>query len=101
MKEFTQFFARRYSVVNSDDDQHNHHQQQVTGVATLQNVTPLSPNDKQHKSLKAKHSMNPSGILNTFFNERSHNNKARSPTCKYLEANIQKYINTYMHTYIQ
>lgn len=70
MKEFTKFFARRYSAVNCDDGQHLPHQMQYT-------------NNERHKSLNTQCSMNPSGILNSFFNERTKNHRARSPTRKY------------------
>lgn len=70
MKEFAKFFARRYSAVNCDDDQNLPQQMQ-------------NANNDRHKSLNAQRSMNPSGILNSFFNERTNNHRARSPTRKY------------------
>lgn len=85
MKEFAKYFARRYSAVNCDGDQHHHDNShhQVTGVAGLQNVISSTTPMERHKSLQAQRSMNPSGILNTFFNKRKKNHRARSPTCKY------------------
>ncbi|XP_023291780.2 scavenger receptor class B member 1 isoform X1 [Lucilia cuprina] len=80
MKEFGKFFSRRYSAVNCED---NNTHQQVTVVAGLQNVT-TNTQLERHKSLQAQRSMNPAGILKSFFNERKKNHRARSPTCAFL-----------------
>lgn len=75
MKEFAKYLARRYSAVNAEDvdavsnNQHHH----------VDNV--LATGEKR-KSLRARRSVNASGILNSFFNERSSTKSARSPKCK-------------------
>lgn len=91
MKEFAKYFARRYSAVNCDDEhfQHLHQPEQVTVVAGLQNVCSSIPPLERHKSLQAQRSMNPAGILKSFFNERKQNHRARSPTCKYLNTDLK------------
>ncbi|XP_005182566.2 scavenger receptor class B member 1 isoform X1 [Musca domestica] len=77
MKEFAKYLARRYSAVNAEDvdavsnNQHHH----------VDNV--LATGEKR-KSLRARRSVNASGILNSFFNERSSTKSARSPKCAFL-----------------
>lgn len=77
MKEFAKFFARRYSAVHADDDQ----QLQANGAVAV-NLQSATANIDRRKSLKAKHSVNASGILNSFFNERTISKRSRSPKCK-------------------
>lgn len=78
MKELNNLFARRYSSVNCEDDQY----QPAAGAGFLQNAIAMNPAER-HKSLQPRRSVNPSGILSSFFNERKKNHRARSPTCKY------------------
>lgn len=84
MKEYEKFCKRQYnSVHNTDDDaMAMMKQQQATGqLATLQRAA-LDDEKQRRKSLKANRSMNPAGILSSFFNERRSNSGGRSPKCK-------------------
>lgn len=76
MKEFAKYLARRYSVVNADDDE------AMTNNLSQHHGENATNSSEKHKSLRTKHSVNTSGILNSFFNERRNSNRGRSPTCK-------------------
>lgn len=70
MKEIVNFFSgRRYSAVRTNDFQVN---SQLSG----------SNNKQNHKSLKTKPRLQGLPVLDVFFHDRKHGERARWPKCK-------------------
>ncbi|XP_053961153.1 scavenger receptor class B member 1 isoform X1 [Anastrepha ludens] len=92
MKDLGKLFSRPYSAANTQDAEQLQQQQLTANIQSVM-ATATGPyiassssaaEKQRNKSLKANRSMNPAGILSSFFNERKTNKRARSPKCAFL-----------------